>query len=228
MDLGQQFFEFEQWFKSPSGQRFDLELSECLERIPPIRGGDTLLQIANCGQNSWLQCMNYKTQWILSPNPSLQTDIIASPLASPLAKHSVQSVFAPFLFDLMQGEPLFLVYELDRILQSMGHLVILGLNPTGLWKMSRFFSRQALHWYQQKMTYSYWKMKSLFKNLGYEQIDAQFFYFIPPVQSQSWINYFDIVNRISRFIAFYPPAFYLLTLQKREFSWVAPVFAKSN
>ena len=227
MDLTSQFFEFEQWFKSPSGQRLELELSECLQNIPQIHSGSSLLQIANCGHNPWLSWMSYQNQWILSPSASLQTDVIASPLAIPLAKESLDCIFAPFLFDLIPNDPLLMVYELDRILESMGHIIILGLNPTGLWKLSRFFSSHH-HWYQQKNTCSYWKIKSLFKNLGYEQMHAHFFYFIPPVESKHWMNYFAIVNRISRFIAFYPPAFYLLTLQKRQFSWVRPVLAKPN
>jgi hypothetical protein len=228
MDVIQRFKQFEQWFKTKGGQRLEQELSECLEQIPQIMRGDSLLQIANCGDNTWLKQMRYQDHWLLSPNLGVSTDLVSFPEALPFAKESLDCIFAPFLFDVMQSDPLILVSELDRVLKSMGYMVILGMNPTGLWRVNRFFSMRKEQWYQQPTDFSYWKIKALFKNLGYEQIHAQFFYYIPPIQSKTWINYFDIINRISRFIAFYPPAFFLLTLQKKQASLIAPVFIKSG
>jgi hypothetical protein len=229
MDVVNAFKDMDNWFETLAGKYLLQEICRSFLTIPFISNTDSMLQIGSCGGNPWLKQIRYNQSFILTPSIGPQSDLVALPNQLPFMKESFQLIFLPFLFDLVKEDILTIVNEVDRILESMGYITILGMNPSGLWKLSRFFkSKKNLWWYQMTSGNSYWKLTSLFKSLGYEQIDAQFFYYTPPIQSKTALNYFAWVNRMSKLIAFYPPAFFLLTLQKKQPSLILPNLVKST
>jgi len=230
MDIKNAFREMDNWFNTLAGHYLQQEIITCLKSIPfrPMISG-SVLQIGSCGSNPWLQDKPLQHAWLLNPFAHPKNDLIAQPYQLPFMKESLQMIFLPFLFDLVEEELFAIVNELDRILESMGYIAILGMNPSGLWKLSRFFKKkQKLSWYQKTAGNSYWKLKSYFKSIGYEQIDVQFFYYIPPIQTKTGLNYFQLVNRLSKLIAFYPPGFFLLTVQKKQASLILPNLVKTT
>lgn len=230
MDTKNAFKEMDDWFKTLAGNYLQQEIIANLKTIsfqPQISG--PILQIGSCGSNPWLNQTPFQHAWLLNTFTDKKNDVIAQPYQLPFVKESLQLVFLPFLFDLIEKELFTIVNEVDRILESMGYIIILGMNPSGLWKISRFFTKKNhFNWYQKTPGHSYWKIKSQFKSIGYEQIDAQFFYHIPPIQSKMGLTYFQLFNRLSKLIAFYPPAFFLLTMQKKQTSFILPTLVKTT
>lgn len=221
MDLALKFKKYEQWFLSASGKRLEQELLQVLRQIDFSDWKGRFLQIGSSGENPWLSDLDFASKWLLLPHDKKNVDIIAYPHEIPLPSHILDVIFAPFVLDLGVDVEKFL-FEIDRVLSSMGVVVLIGLNPTGVWRLSRFFSWSKKDWYQSKQSCSAWQLKKSLQQLDYQCLQLDFFYYIPPVQHPVMIRYFNWVNRLSRMIALYPPSFYVLMMQKNE-SGLLPV-----
>lgn len=216
MDAVTGYIRMDHWFKTLAGQRLQTEVSDCLQAIELGHFNQRFLQIGSCGENLWLANNSFKNKWLMNVFESRVNDLVALPYKLPFAKESMEVIFAPFIFEFgMDANSI--INELDRVLQSMGYVTILGLNPLAMWKVSRYLTRSNRYkWYQAFPGASYWAVKSWFRALGYEQTDAQFFYYIPPVKTKRFLDYYNLVNHFAKLIAPYPPSFFMLTMQKRE------------
>lgn len=215
MDFGLRFRQCEQWFSSAAGKRLEQELSQVLQQIDFSDWKGRFLQIGSTGENPWFSNLDFASKWLLLPYDKKGVDIIAHPHEIPLPSHIMDVVFAPFALDLGVDVGKFL-FEVDRVLSSMGVVIFIGLNPTGVWRLSRFFSWSKKSWYQTKKSCSAWHLKKFLQQLDYQCLQLDFFYYIPPIQHPVLIRYFNWVNRLSKMIAFYPPSFYILSMQKKD------------
>lgn len=215
MDFCDRFQQYEQWFSKPHAKYLEQEITEYLQHIDLSDWKGRFLQIGDLGDNTWSQSLKFASQYVILPLEKQGVDLIANPCEIPLASHSFDVIFAPFIFEL-GIDPKTFIEEADRVLSSMGLMVIVGLNPCGLWRLSRFFKFSKKAWYQSKQGSSAWAIRKLFQHLHYEVFEMGFFYFIPPVKQPKILRYFTWVNRISKFLAFYPPSVYLLVVQKRD------------
>jgi hypothetical protein len=216
MEIDTCYQQFEKWFSSKQGSHVQTELNSILEEIDWHLWSSRFLQIGSCGQNPWQQWLPFQQNIILSPYQSAAVDVVSHPLHLPFATQSIDVLFSPFTLDLgLELMPL--LYEYDRVLKSMGLIIFVGVNRLGLWKLSKHLKWcRAKNWYQFNSGTSYWRLRQLMHGLGYQHYASEFFYYIPPVQSQKVINYFEWVNRVAKFIAPYPPSFYYLIMQKQE------------
>ena len=229
MDIGACFQQFEKWFSTNHGLRLQAELNTILEDIDWHFWTGTFLQIGSLGQNPWHDNLPFQQQLILSPHQSQTNNLQAHPLHLPFASQSIEVLFSPFTLDLgLEQMPL--LYEYDRVLKSMGLVIVVGVNRLGWWKLSR-----QMHWGREKQWYqwtpgcSYWRLRHLMTALGYQHYASEFFHYLPPVQSKKCLDYFEGVNRIAKFIAPYPPSFYYLIMQKQEPKLSSTfVYAKTN
>lgn len=215
MDFSLKFKQCSQWFNSSHGKRVELELWQVLQQMDWTDWKGRFLQIGSIGHNPWLKDLDFASKWILLPYETKSSDIVAHPYEIPLPSQIMDVVFAPFVLDLGVDVQKFL-YEVDRILSSMGCVIFIGFNPTSLWRISRFFSWSNKFWYQGRKGCSAWYIKKIMQEWDYDCLQMDFFYFIPPVQNPALIRYFNWVNRLSKIIAFYPPTFYVLKMQKKD------------
>ena len=229
MDIGACFHQFEKWFSSNHGLRLQAELHTILQDIDWHFWSGTFLQIGSLNQNPWHHQLPLQQQFIVAPGKSQGADLQAHPLHLPFASQSIEVLFSPFTLDLGLAQ-MPLLYEYDRVLKSMGIVIFVGVNRLGLWKLSRLMSwgRQK-SWYQQTPGHSYWHLRHQMSTLGYHHYASDFFHYLPPVQSKKYLDYFEGVHRIAKFIAPYPPSFYYLIMQKQEASFNnALVYAKTD
>jgi hypothetical protein len=210
MDVATRFEQFNEWFKTPHGLRLNEEISKLIAEHHFFQNKQVALQVGSCGQNPWL----FDNTYLLSPVKCKHADVITDPYHLPFGNHSVDALFAPFSLDLGLDVSKFLG-EIDRVLVSMGYVMLLGLNPTGLWRMSRFFSQKSRNWYQYHSGCSYWKASHQLKQLGFSLQHVQFFYYLPPIQDKKSLSFYEWVNHFAKLIAPYPPAFYLVIMQKK-------------
>jgi len=222
------FADLDAFFSSPAGLRLSQEIVMELKSTSMLPSHLHGLQLGACGENIWQSVFKQDNFQVVSPQVAASTTVCAYPEELPFAKGSFDLVFVPYLWELVDIDPNALVYEVDRVLSSGGYLIILGFNPSSLWKLSRFFSFGAnLTWFQQTPGYSFWKLRRMYSQLGYQQVQANFFYYIPPVQAEFWLHTFDWIHRFSKWIAFYPPSCFLLLMKKQEPAWVQPVLVKN-
>ncbi len=218
MDYSSQYLKYNQWLLTPYGQRVVEEITDVFQQIDFSDWKGRFLQLGACGQNPWLEHLDFASKWLFLPHEQAQVDVISHPLEIPLPNQIIDVLFAPFIFDLGISPERFL-FEADRVLSSMGLVIFVGLNPTSLWRMSRFVSFSKKQWYQSKQGASAWKIKKIFEHIDYQTLKMDFFYYMPPIQNTKLIPYFNWVNKLSKLIAFYPPSFYILILQKRDKSF---------
>lgn len=215
MDLGLKFKQCEQWFSSAAGRRLAQELSQIFEQIDFSDWKGRFLQVG-CGfETPWLFDLDFSSKWRMLPFDKKEVDVRAYPHEIPLASHMIDVLYAPFVLELGVDIQKF-IFEVDRILSSMGVVIFIGLNPTGLWRLSRFLSWSKKTWYQNNNAPSAWRLKKSLQQLDYDCLRMDFFYYIPPIQHPVLLRYFNWVNRLSKIIAFYPPGFYLLMMQKKD------------
>jgi len=218
---------YEMWFTRPYSERLLQEITKKIQQVDYGNLQGRFLQIGNCGINPWLEHLNFSSKWLVNRFYGQRIDAISLETQLPLPNNCIDVIFAPFLCD--QGvQPELLVHELDRVLASMGLVILLGLNPTSLWRLSRFFSLSKKQWYQSKHQVSAWKLERLFANMNFTMVGMDFFYYIPPFKNIQLIRYFDAVNTLSKVIAFYPPSFYFLVMQKREESFTGLLTVEKN
>ena len=215
MDYSDLFLKYDDWLSKPYGQRVVQEVSETIEQIDFSDWKGRFLQIGACGTNPWIDHLDFASKWLFLPVHHMVTDVVAHPLELPLPNQVIDVLFAPFIFDLGIAPEQFL-FEADRVLSSMGLLIFVGLNPTSLWRISRFFSFSKKAWYQTNSGASAWHIKKIFEHIDYQTLKMDFFYYMPPLHNINLIRYFNWINKLSKLIAFYPPSFYVLVLQKRD------------
>jgi hypothetical protein len=228
MDATAFYKKMDKWFNTRAGDKLQMEVVEYIKILDFCHLSQRFLQIGSCGQNLWLDAFGFQDTHVVSPIWTPYTDVLAQPHTLPFANRSMEVVFAPFLFESgLQIE--LLIHELDRVLQSMGLVIILGFTPIGLWKLSRYFkSKKNYDWYQMNPGHSYWSLRSAFRGIDYLQTDTKFFYYIPPFQKTTLISYFDWVDRFAKLIAPYPPSLFLLVMQKQEPQFITGHLAKSS
>ena len=224
MEVASRYQQMHDWFLTPHGHRLEIAISELLQSVPYQNFSQRFLQIGSCGNNIWTPQLSPSQKWMMSPSQMAHQDIEGDPYHLPFGPDSLDVIFAPYILNL-GFEPWRLIYELNQTLTSMGLLIFIGMNPIGIWRWTRLWGRQ--NWYQFPGGCSFWRLKTILEYFGYQQIDAQYFYYIPPVQDERLLTYFDMVDRFSKLLPVYPPAFYFLVMQKQEFNIIKnPVLSR--
>lgn len=222
------FTDLDDFFYSPAGRRLSQDIVLELKHSPVLHPGGKFLQLGACGDNLWQSIFNRCDYYLVAPQNAANIDLCAYPGELPFAKASFDMVFLPFIWELAGIDANAVVYEVDRVLSSGGYLITLGFNPSGLWKLSRFVPFGSnLPWFVQTPGCSFWKLRRMYYQFGYQQVNASFFYYIPPVQTKFWLHTFDWIHRFSKWIAFYPPSCFMLVMRKQEPAWVEPVLVKN-
>ncbi len=110
-----------------------------------------------------------------------------------------------------------LIDEIDRILNPMGFIVLLNLNPWSLWGAAMKLGR--LHCYENhkvKMRTPF-NLNRLFIQRGYRQCSLNNFCYIPPVNNQSLIKKLTFFDEVGKMIWPFPSGFYCYIAQKYEY-----------
>ncbi len=216
MDELQSFAALDNWFLTPQGQDLACAFAAELQLAQMRRRGNYLLQLGNCGSNTWLDEMAYPSQWILGPElRDKKRSIISALTALPLERESMDCIIAPLTLETCgpQKSPL---DEIDRVLKPMGYLVFFGINPWSFWGASVRWGRLSCFAHVAAAFSSSLSVKHDMLARGYEQCWLSSFYYIPPVGNEYWLRKLGFLNQMSKMVSPYPPGFYCLILQKQD------------
>lgn len=204
------------WFHSPLGHFAAYEFAVTIDSLNGSLKGGTLVQLGNCGENSWLKKMKYTHKWIVSPFALAHKIHIESELNHlPFSRDSVDCIIAPLTLEPF-GSSFSLIDEIDRVLKPMGLVVFLCINPWSLWGAA--MKSGLLHCYRD----SHVKMRTpfslnrVFIQRGYEQISLSNFCYIPPVSKASLIKKLTFLDEIGKMLWPVPSGFYCYVAQKHQ------------
>lgn len=205
-----------EWFLSPLGLSVANQFVAQLEPFKEHLKGDAFLQLGNCGDNPWLDSLDFTHKWIASPSSlASKIQLECSLNQIPLNRNSLDCVLLPLTLEPF-GPSLSLIDEVDRILKSMGFVIILSLNPWSLWGGAMKCGLLNCYSDRQVKMRSPFNLNRIFLQRGYRQCSLNNFCYIPPVNSQSLIKKLNFFDEIGKMIWPFPSGFYCYIAQKYE------------
>lgn len=211
------FRALNKWFKTPLGMIVAKEFTRELKLASEYVHGETLVQLASCGSNEWLQGLHFTHKWIASPFSIKESNHFECSLNHlPLGRSVIDCVIAPLTLEAFAGD-VNLLDEIDRILKPMGHIIFLGINPWSLWGAA--LKTGYLDCYNDRHT----KMSTpthinrVFTQRGYVQRNFSNFCYIPPINKQGVINKLTFLDEVGRMLWPFPSGIYCYIAQKYEY-----------
>ncbi|RUQ97967.1 methyltransferase [Legionella septentrionalis] len=220
MALEEQAFKYrslDEWFNTPQGARIGLAFAAELNEICEQISGTTLLQLGNCGDNSWLPAFKFRHKWIITPYIDYKkSSIISSVNHLPIERDSIECLIAPLTLEAFRGDknPL---DEMDRIIKPMGYIIFLGINPWSFWGASLKWGHLHCFAHGSISLVSSFTIKRAMLNRGYQQCSHNSFYYVPPVKHHRFIQALEFMNAMGKMIWPFPAGFYCLIMQKYQY-----------
>lgn len=210
------FRALNKWFSTPLGINLANEFTRELKRSKDYLRGETLLQLGSCGNNQWLKQLNYIHKWVATPFSIKSANHIECTINHlPIDRSSVDCIIAPLTLEAFSGN-FNLLDEIDRVLNPMGHVVFLGINPWSLWGAAIKLGRLDL--YNDRIT----KMRTAtninraFTQRGFNQRLLTTFCYIPPINNPNIINHLSFLDEVGKMIWPFPSGVYCYIAQKYE------------
>ncbi|MDP3704283.1 MAG: methyltransferase domain-containing protein [Legionellaceae bacterium] len=228
LDEQAKYTALDAWFKTPQGRRVAEAFASELQGVDGALSGRRLLQLGACGDNIWLPTLRFRQKWLVSPSISAQTaTIYSSVYALPIERNSVDCVLAPLTMEACSRHrnP---IDEIDRILKPMGYVVFLGINPWSFWGLALRYGKVSCFDHASVTLRSSLTLKLALLNRGYRQCLLSSFYYIPPVEHETWIHKLEFLNEMGKMIWPYPASFYCFIAQKYDPCLVMPQAEQSD
>lgn len=133
----------------------------------------------------------------------------------PLQGDSVDVVLMPHTLEF-EEDPHAALREVDRVLVSEGHVVILGFNPWSLWGLWRLFTwRRRLHppWHGTYRSIS--RIKDWLALLGFDVIETRSCFFRPPIGHSGLLKRLRWMERVGWRWWPYRGGVYIIVAKKR-------------
>lgn len=206
----------DKWFKTNQGQLVSDAFVEELQLYKKLLKGHCLLQLGDCSNNRWLNLINTASCWMVSPDKANKgLDLVAETHHIPLERDSIDIVIVPLSMEVY-SEKINLIDEIDRVLKPMGYVVVLGINPWGLWGLASKLRLFSCFGESQPFLHSPMRVNRQFNQRGYRQCVMEGFYFLPPLKSKRLTQRMHFLNVLGKMLWPFPSSFYCYIAQKFE------------
>jgi SAM-dependent methyltransferase len=126
-----------EWLKTPLGEALLQQESRVVEEALDGIFGEQCLQLGMWGDNrSFLRFSRTQRCSLIAETPEGEPSAVAEFHRLPVESDSLDAVLLPHTLDY-SDRPHAILREVDRVLRSNGHVVILGFKPAGLWGLRR-------------------------------------------------------------------------------------------
>jgi hypothetical protein len=211
-----QYRALNKWFQTPLGLFVAHEFAANLESVQKYLTGEFLLQLGNCGDNIWLKKFKFDHQWVVSPFALSNKIQLESELnLLPLNRNSVDCVFAPLTLEPF-NDNYSLIDEIDRVLNPMGYVVLMCINPWSLWGGVTKMGLLPCYSNRRVKIRTPFALNRIFIQRGYRQILLRHFCYIPPINNASMIKKLAFLNEIGKMLWPFPSGFYCYVAQKYQ------------
>lgn len=222
------YLTINQWFDTTAGQSVISAIDQKLTPILNQLRGEHLLQIGVERRFWHYNFFRYQHVHILSNSIRAEYASIITDLESlPFQSESMDCVIAPFTFEICDNDEL-LLNELDRIINPMGYLILIGINPWGLWGKLKPNKQHNEFIKGKKRMVSAITLRQRLVKLGYNVQLVDSFYYLPPVASDPLREKLSILNEVGKMIWPIPGGFYLVLAQKFQLDLLTPEPIKSK
>ena len=130
----------EAWLASPLGSALLAQEARLVEEAFDGIFGEYCLQVGSWGEpNTFLKSARTQRSCLIGEQRGKQGGAVSAfglPYRLPVETHSIDVVLLPHTLDY-SDRPHAVLREVDRVLRSDGHLLILGFRPGGLWGLRR-------------------------------------------------------------------------------------------
>ncbi len=140
------------------------------------------------------------------------TCIIAAFDALPIDAESIDLCVLPHVLEFC-ANPHAILREVNRVMIPDGRIVIIGFNPWSLFGVRRLFDADDVPWNGQFV--SLVQMKDWLSLLGFEVLGGDLTCYLPPIQSQAWIDRLQGFERTAAHWLGVTGAVYMLQAVKR-------------
>jgi SAM-dependent methyltransferase len=130
-----------QWLESSAGIGLLGEEGRRVQSALDSMFGDYFLQIGSWGNELFREFARTKRSAIIDRRAGDAVDIVSEPDCLGVASDSIDIVFLPHVLE-MHDDPHGVLREVDRILRSDGHVIILGFSPVSVWGLRHFVTRR--------------------------------------------------------------------------------------
>lgn len=125
------------WLQTPLGQALLQREARVVEEAIDGLFGEQCLQLGTWGDNrTFLRFARTQRCALIAESPAGAPSAVADLHRLPIESDSVDAVLLPHTLDY-SDRPHAILREVDRVLRSNGHVVVLGFKPGGLWGLRR-------------------------------------------------------------------------------------------
>ena len=132
---------YTEWLETASGRILLRQESARVRLALESLFGDQFVQIGAWGGQEFRQFARTKRTAVIAGTLSEAPDLVTASDCLGIASDSVDVVLLPHVLEAAD-DPHGVLRELDRVLRSDGHAVILGFNPVSLWGLRHLLSRR--------------------------------------------------------------------------------------
>ena len=126
-----------------------------------------------------------------------QGNLLCDTQQLPIASNTMDLVLLPHTLDFSVS-PQQTLREVERVLMPEGHIIIAGFNPLSTWGMRRFVSKRCSSssalWHAHFL--SALRIKDWLNLLGFEVVSTRMACYKLPVQSTSWMQRFEGLDKL--------------------------------
>jgi hypothetical protein len=211
-----QYRALHQWFQTPLGLFAAHEFAVNLESVQERLSGEILIQLGDYGDNVWLKKLKFNHCWIVSPFALSNKIQMESELnLLPLNRNSVDCIVAPLTLEPFNNN-YSLIDEIDRVLNPMGFVVFMCINPWSLWGAAMKSGLLPCYRNRTIKMRTPFALNRIFIQRGYRQILLSNFCYIPPVNNASLIKKLAFLDEIGKMLWPFPSGFYCYIAQKYQ------------
>ncbi len=153
--------------------------------------GDQFLQIGAWGGDEFRRFARTKRATVIGEAEGSaegkRADLITAANCLGIANDSVDVVLLPHILEAAD-DPHGVLRELDRVLRSDGHVVILGFNPVSLWGLRHFLSRRRFPPGCRRLVSEH-RLRDWLRLLNFSVDHSSFHYFPSPILRRSGSRY---------------------------------------
>jgi SAM-dependent methyltransferase len=127
----------QEWLKTPLGGALLRQEARLVEEALDGIFGEQCLQLGMWGDNrTFLRFCRTQRCSLIAETPEGEPSAVGEFHRLPVESDSLDAILLPHTLDY-SDRPHAILREVDRVLRSNGHLVILGFKPAGLWGLRR-------------------------------------------------------------------------------------------
>lgn len=170
---------YTEWLETVTGRSLLRQESHRVRLALESIFGDQFLQVGVWGGNEFRQFARTKRTAVIGNEAEDAADLVMAENCLGIQNDSIDIVLLPHVLEA-HDDPHGVLRELDRVLRSDGHVVILGFNPVSLWGLRHFLSRRRFPPGCRRLISEY-RLRDWLRLLNFSVDHSSFHYFPVPI-----------------------------------------------